>query len=426
MNPAQGNAPDYAMLLSRFSSSGQWDHVLDTAREWLSINPENPSAHFAAGQALINLHRHAEAEPHIQRVLIASPQNSLAHHYLSVIHFDQKRYDQANESIHQAISLRPNDAMHWYQLAWMFYRHGDAASARKYAEKARTLSPRDAAILNLIGLCSPVDRPLENAQKLEHYRQALELDPEDAAIHNNLGIYYLDSLKDYRTAEACFRRALFFDPTLKVARSNLLIALKGTDPLYRCLCAPKDFLLRIWSMIRRVFRTNILLYLILIPIWLVAIRFVLGGLLLWCIFVWPLVKVYEFLTVGDLRGQAGEIGARRGGFLGYRRWSPRVRVAIFTAVLLLFWGTLVGLYANENTRPIFWQITAVAAVAVVVRLLILVSRSGHRWTQGRDRAEALASRMEPPKKRRSWNFFRRSPNASGAKTPAASQFPESQ
>ena len=62
MNPAQGNTPNYAILLSRFSSSGQWDRVLDTAREWLSLNPENIPAHLAAGQALNNLDRHAEAE----------------------------------------------------------------------------------------------------------------------------------------------------------------------------------------------------------------------------------------------------------------------------------------------------------------------------------------------------------------------------
>jgi hypothetical protein len=45
--------------------------------------------------------------------------------------------------------------------------------------------------------------------------------------------------------------------------------------------------------------------LLLIPIWLLVLRFVLVGLLLWFMWVWPLTKVYEYLTIGDIQARAG-------------------------------------------------------------------------------------------------------------------------
>ena len=83
-----------------------------------------------------------------------------------------------------------------------------------------------------------------------------------------------------------------------------------------------------------------MLYIVLIPVWLLAFRFILGGLVLWFALVWPVTKVYEYLTIGDIRAQTGELGVRRGGFLGYRQWSIKVRLSIFATVLVSFWGTV--------------------------------------------------------------------------------------
>jgi hypothetical protein len=73
-----------------------------------------------------------------------------------------------------------------------------------------------------------------------------------------------------------------------------------------------------------------------------------GALILWLILVWPLVKTYEYLTLGDLKKKAGEIGAQRGGFLGFRRWPLRARLAIFGLVLVGFWTALA--LAARNVR----------------------------------------------------------------------------
>ena len=113
------------MLTARFASSRRWDRTLETAREWLSVEPENIDARKAAGQALVFLDKKTEAEPHMNRVLAARPDLDQAHRLMSLIHFKVGRFKEADESIREAIALNPEEALNWYQLARMCYLQGD-------------------------------------------------------------------------------------------------------------------------------------------------------------------------------------------------------------------------------------------------------------------------------------------------------------
>ena len=340
------NAQSQQLLCSRFTISRQWDRAWRAARDWLEKDPASALAHLTAGQALINLKRHAEAEPHLQKVLAAEPENSTAHRFLAIVQFEQKRYREADESIRQAIALDPEDCHHWYYLALMFYNQGDLPAARKYAGKARALNPCDPDIINLVALSSPPvlghlqDRPEQLDRRLENFLQALEADPENAVAFNNLGVFYLNQARDTQKAEECFRQALFIDPTLEVARTNLFLALKGRDRLYRGMFAPMDFLCKGFEFMERNWRKNLMVASVLITALLLFGRATLAVMMLWFLLVWPMINVYEALTIGDIRALAGEIGARRGGFWRYHQWPLRVRLALFALVLVIFWTTV--------------------------------------------------------------------------------------
>ena len=328
-------------------SSEQWDRSLATSLEWLAKEPENLRAHRIAAQSLLNLERTDEAEQHLEKVLAGNPADGFAHRLMSMVYFSRGAFQAADESIRKAISLNPSDAYHWHQLAHMSYRQGDLTTAKKCAERARELNPRDANILNLVILCEPKSQGTAT-QKIHQYQEALELDPENANIHNNLGVEYLDRLKDYAKAEECFRRALFFEPSSKTFRKNLFVTVKKRDLIYRILCTPKDWLFKAWNFLSLARKKNIFLYILLIPVWLLTFRFILGGLILWFALVWPLTKFYEYLTIGDIRARAGEFGVRRGGFLGYRQWPVKVRLFIFAVVLISFWGALAFFCMSNN------------------------------------------------------------------------------
>ena len=383
MNTPAPDRPNYRVLISRFLSSRQWDRALEAAMEWLAREPENGRAHLAAAQALVNLKRYNEAEPHLFEALKSNPNSDSAWRFLSIVQFHQKRYKAADESVQKAISLNPRDAFHWYHLAWMLYKQGDAPAGRRYAEKARELAPRNAAVLNLLVLCTP--RTHANAgQILEKYHDALELDPQNPQIHNNIGIHYLNVERDYAAAEQCFRRALFFDPTMKVARANLFLALKRRDIVYRVLCAPRDWVFRLFAAVRAR-RKWILLYVLIVPLWILVFRYVVAVLGLWFLFVWPMVKAYEYLTLGDLRAQAGDIGARRGGIFGYRCWQLKLRLGFFALLLAAFWGGIALLIVKSSLLKPDEFTDSVLAPLVILGLFVLLGfwlrvklKRGHR------------------------------------------------
>ena len=116
---------NFHILVARYSGSGQWERVLETAHEWLSTEPENPEAHIAAGQALICLDRHHEAQTHVHAVLAKQPKNDLAHRFLAAIHLEARRFSDAIHAAHAAIGISPRNSYHWYQLGAVGYESGD-------------------------------------------------------------------------------------------------------------------------------------------------------------------------------------------------------------------------------------------------------------------------------------------------------------
>jgi Flp pilus assembly protein TadD len=390
--------PNYELLVTRYAGSGQWDRALEASREWLTSEPDSPRAHLGAGQALVNLDRDGEAEPHLRRVLAAQPEYGFALRLFSIACFRLQRFKEADDAIHRAISLEPNEAYHWYHLGQMCHSQGDLESARRCAAKARELRPDDANFANLYALC---ERAGDRTMQLQRYREALALDPENAVIHNNIGVYHLSVEHDFMAAEAAFRRALHFEPSRPLFRSNLFLTLKHRDPVYRILCAPRELLLRFVSGSRG---KRSLGYIGVLLLWVATARFVIGALILWGIFVWPLVKVYERLAVGDIRARAGEVGARRGGWFGYRRWPLYVRLGIFAALLVLFWGGVAFSARNEEGRKVLLSLAIVAGIvfagAFISRIVVRDFRHRGRTRHARRRAQRFRDMLSTPPPRR--------------------------
>jgi Flp pilus assembly protein TadD len=386
--------PNYAVLTQRFMSAEQWDRSLATAQEWLSKDPENLRAHRATAQSLINLRRLEEAEPHLQKVLAGNPNDGFAHRLMSMVYSKAGKFRLADESIRKAISLNPNDAYHWHQLALMSYRQDDLITANKCAARARELNPLDANILNLAILCEPKG-PEYAREKILKFEEALALDPENATIHNNIGAEYVHRLKDYAKSEESFRRALFFQPTSEIFRKNLFITVKHRDLIYRVLCTPKDWLLWIVIFFGRLRKRNLLLFILMIPLWLLVARYVFVGLIFWFALVWPLTKVYEYLTIGDIRARAGELGVRRGGFLGYRKWPVKVRLLIFAGILISFWGGLALLFLDQKWQayqPLGQLILGIISIGFIYAASYYVGRiirKGLRTREVRRRAKRM-------------------------------------
>lgn len=365
---------DRQVLIDRLTESRQWDRLLESARDWLAEDPEAHAAHFAAGHALLSLDRPAEALPHLEQVVTDLPWHGTAHRLLATTHFDLGNHRQADRSIVEAIRLEPDDFRPWYELARMCHVQHDPPNALKWATRALELAPGDPDVVNLYVVCGgktgTTGAPAE---------AVLALDPEHALAHVNLSRDHLQA-GDHRKAEACFRRALAIEPLMRVAREDLLLAVRWRDPVYRTLCAPADVLR--W-IVRKTYgeeghnRSFVAAAVVLLA-WLCLFKFVIAGWILWLIFLWPMTKYYEHLAIGDLRSEAGEIGARRGGFLGYRGWPRWLRMTLFAAGLGGFWfGVLRRIFTEDamDGGPGPAGLVVISLVVVAVLALRVVESS---------------------------------------------------
>ena len=333
----------YSTLLTRLLGGGDWERALEISRAWLAEEPENARAHLAAAQALVNREQYAQAQPHLTKALAGNPRNAFAHRLASIVCFHGKNFEAADEHIQRALELQPNDAMNWHHLAWMRYEHGELDVAATHAARALELQPGNPSIINLSALCERSNLYGQYKQ----YRRALAIDPENSVVHNNLGVHHLNVDRDLKLAEQSFRQALRCDPTHKTAQKNLFLVLRRRDRLYQVMRLPLTLIQSLsWSGSSR----TLLARVGLIGVWLVLGKVFWGILLLWFILVYPLVKAYEYLTIGDIRAEAGTVGARRGGLLGYRRWPFAVRFGLLVVLALIFWG---GIYLLCQHAPGF-------------------------------------------------------------------------
>ncbi len=380
----------HTILLQRLVGSGQWDRALEVSRDWLNEDPASTLAHYTAGQSLVHLRQYPQAKEHLLKALEGGPRGSFTHRLLSIVYFHLKDHAKAEDHIQQALALNPNDPLHWYHLAWMRYQCGSPETAVKHIRRSLELQPNDANALNLLALCEGRRGP----EQLAQYLRALEVDPENESVHNNLGTYYLDVDGNYPAAEESFRRALSIDPSSKTAQKNLFLVLRRRDPLYRALQSPRTLVDRLrWGNRRH----NFLARAGLLGLWLVAGRFLLALLLFWLVFIFPLVKVYEYLTLGDLRAKVGLPGARRGGPFGFRRWSFGARFGIFAALCALFWGGVIFACRNAATaEALGWLLIAAALGYVGFIIARRVGRARRRAIASRGEKKFRRAQMPPP------------------------------
>ena len=223
----------------------------------------------------------------------------------------------------------------------MRYRQDRFTEAARHARHALELEPNASHVVNLLALCEP----WQLRDELTAYQRALELNPESSTVHNNLGVYYLNVVGNHAAAADAFRQALRIDPQNQTAHSNLAAVFRKRSTLYQLLRLPMNAL----RCSRALWRTRHWLGIVLLVIfWGVGARVTWPLLAVGLVLLYLPSKVYEALSVGDLRAWMGVPGARRGGFLGCHAWPFAARMLVFVLFIALHWWAL---YALAHTEP---------------------------------------------------------------------------
>ncbi len=213
---------------------------------------------------LLSLHRYADAETELRRVLAEQPQNGNAFSFLAVALSNQQKAEQALEAanegvrlspdddwahyilasvlheadmhkkadaaVHTAIEMDPETAEYWCLAASIQLALGDTDLALDMADRALELEPENTAAANLRAMA--LQRLNRNDEADATIGQVLVLDPNDSYSHANNG--WLQMRRgNVKQAADHFREALRLNPNNDWARSGLVESLKARHLVYR-------------------------------------------------------------------------------------------------------------------------------------------------------------------------------------------------
>ena len=198
-------------------------------RRQVASAPEDPLAHALLALCLSRIGKRTEATAEAQRAVGLAPNVAFAHYVLAGVLEDRDRLDEAAGAAQEAIRLDPEDAdfhalLAQVRLAQRRWRPGLAA-----AEAALAIDPQHVTANNLRAMALvKLGRGDEAGATIE---AALAREPENAVTHANLG-WALLHRGDFSRALEHFREALRLDPTQEWARAGLVEALKARYPVY--------------------------------------------------------------------------------------------------------------------------------------------------------------------------------------------------
>ena len=206
---AQGNLGTVLRTLGR---SGEAEPLLRLA---LARNPHLADARAALGLALLDLDRAEEGEATLRAALAQRPDHGGA--LLALAGAIQRRGDDAQPVYRRYAAVQPADAEAWNGHGLGLQKADRIEAAARAFARAVRLAPGMTEALTNLGNVRRLQGLAADAAALQ--RRALDLRPDYAAAHANLG-QALQDLGDDRGAEASFGHALYYDPGESAARFN--------------------------------------------------------------------------------------------------------------------------------------------------------------------------------------------------------------
>lgn len=126
-------------LASACFGSMQYDKAIATAQKVLAKTPDDPETNVLMGEALLDQHKYADAEPYLLKGLNAKPQmRPHVHAMLGESYAGQGRTAEAVAQMKAGLESDEDGSLH-YQLARLYMKTGDKADADTAIAQMKTL-----------------------------------------------------------------------------------------------------------------------------------------------------------------------------------------------------------------------------------------------------------------------------------------------
>lgn len=185
---APRNLPLLLALAHSYLWSKQYQDVMTTYHQILTLNAESAEADMLAGEALDAEHNTDEAIREFRAAEKASPKEPNVHFGLGYLLWERRHYQEAAQEFRLELANDPDHAQAMTYLADCDLRQGHPETAVPLLHKAIRLDPKiEVAYLDL-GVID--DNAGRHADALRELKVAEKLSPKDANVHWRLGRLY--------------------------------------------------------------------------------------------------------------------------------------------------------------------------------------------------------------------------------------------
>ncbi|MEW6127007.1 MAG: tetratricopeptide repeat protein [Acidobacteriota bacterium] len=176
-----------------YYQSGDLKKAVNAWEETVKLFPEDADTYLSLGIVYIQLDKFYKALKCLNKGIRLSADASDAHYYLGYTHYKLQHWQQAEIAFEQAIEINKKDVASYFSLALMYVEmaYRKKSKKEKCFNKAFEICKRlvennrlNKADLNDLGMIYNWLGKLEEAEKV--LEKALKLDPNDAAVLNNL------------------------------------------------------------------------------------------------------------------------------------------------------------------------------------------------------------------------------------------------
>jgi tetratricopeptide (TPR) repeat protein len=179
---------------------------------------------------LVEQEKFTDATQRAREAVLHAPDESFSHHTLARVSFERNDLDNAETEVQAALAIDPHVPGYHVTLGLIHYRRAKWPLALAAAERALALAPDDAGAVNL--RAEALRKLGRKDAARDHLHEQLARDPDDPYTHATLGWNYLE--KGYRhKAMEHFREALRLDPELDWAREGVVETLRAKSQFYR-------------------------------------------------------------------------------------------------------------------------------------------------------------------------------------------------
>ena len=164
---------------------GESDKAVDCYQQTLSLNPDYIDAHNNIGDLFIEQEKLLEAGNHLQEALALNPKHGETHYNFGKLREAQGQMDNALACWKRALELmKPDDARSYLKVGYMLKKRDRFTEAMNHFRQALALEPKlFDAHTNLANVLR--DKGMIN-EAITHYKRALEIKPVSVMAHHSL------------------------------------------------------------------------------------------------------------------------------------------------------------------------------------------------------------------------------------------------